>query len=522
MSITSQDILWLIICSALVFFMQPGFACLESGLVRSKNSINVAMKNIIDICIAGLIFWSVGFGLMFGDSLFGVIGSSHFLFGAHYTAYQNSFFLFQFTFCAAIVTLISGATAERMHLTGYMRITVVTALFIYPVTGHWIWAGGLTGESLGWLNQRGFIDFAGGTAVHSVGGWIALACIIIIGPRHLRFNSTTPPRGHNIPLATLGTLILWFGWFGFNGGSLLSWSDAVPKVLVNTTLAAMAGGFVMLLVSLQFRKLVVPELLLNGVLAGLVSITACCHAINPLAAVIIGGIGSAVCFAVTNLLEHYKLDDAIGVIPVHLGPGIWGTIAVALFGKSALLSTGLSFTEQLGMQMLGIVSVAFWAFGVSYFVIKLINHYLPLRVNLTDEVNGLNISEHDTSTEVIDLLIEMEYQLSTGDYTQDINVEPHTEAGQIARQYNRIRQDSQIKSEDIKKMASDANLAKIETEKINTELESKVNDLEKFNQISTERELTIIKLKQKINDLSVKNGNDEIYDLSFLSKFEKL
>ena len=435
------DTLWLILCAALVFLMQPGFVCLESGLVRSKNSINVAMKNMLDVCIAGLLFWAVGYGIMFGDSQFGLWGASHFFFGdtalaAGDPAYQYSIFLFQLTFCATAVTLISGATAERMHLSAYLWIAVLTATLIYPVVGHWSWAGVLAGTQEGWLNKLGFVDYAGATVVHSVGGWIALAAIIIIGPRHLRFEHKQFSHSHNIPLALLGTLLLWLGWFGFNGGSLLQWNVSVPKILINTGLAAMAGGMVMYFLSQYVKGFVDPELMIMGVLAGLVSITACCHIISPWEAVLIGGIGSSLCFLTAQLLERFHIDDAVGVVPVHLAGGIWSTIAVALFGDTLLGSA--SMLSQLGVQLLGVVSVAAWAFSISFIALTLLNRIRPMRVPLEQEIQGLNMAEHHASTEVFDLLRDMEQQRQTGDFTQSIHVEPHTDIGQVAKQYNRV------------------------------------------------------------------------------------
>lgn len=233
------DNLWLLISALLVFVMQIGFLCLESGRTRSKNSINVAAKNISDFILSTSLFWLVGFGLMFGSGFAGLMGTDNFIFGEHNTASQMSFFLFQLMFCGTAATLTSGATAERMTFIGYIFITAVLCLFIYPLTGHWAWASLYDANNPGWLETIGFVDFAGATVVHSVGSWVALAAVLIIGPRIGRYDKNcTFPSGSNLPMATMGTLLIWLGWFGFNGGSALTMNAQVPTILLNTCLGA--------------------------------------------------------------------------------------------------------------------------------------------------------------------------------------------------------------------------------------------------------------------------------------------
>jgi len=296
------DILWVIIAAGLVFMMQGGFLCLESGLTRSKNSINVAIKNLTDFGIAVVLYWIFGFALMFGITNDGWVGTTHFLPNiGQGEAWLATFFLFQVMFCATAATIVSGAIAERTRFKAYIIITIVISGLIYPLFGHWAWGGAYVGASgpdnivgAGWLAKRGFIDFAGSSVVHSVGGWVALAIMLIIGPRTGRFPKGQPPQkiqGNNLPMAMLGVILLFFGWFGFNGGSTLALNDQVPGIIANTALAGASGLVVTLFVGWYFKKLPDGSLPMNGALAGLVAITANCYAVSTFSAVIIGAVG---------------------------------------------------------------------------------------------------------------------------------------------------------------------------------------------------------------------------------------
>jgi len=440
----SIDTVWVLICTVLVLLMQAGFACLESGLVRAKNSINVAVKNVMDFCVAGVGFWLVGFGLMFGVSAGGLLGSSDFAFdgaagGNQATAWVMAFFFFQLAFCSTSTTIVSGAVAERMSFRGYAITAAVLSMLIYPVFGHWAWGGVLTGEAAGWLEHRGFIDFAGSTVVHSVGGWIALAAILVLGPRIGRFG----PDGkriepHDMPMATLGMFLLWIGWFGFNGGSTLALNATVPFVLVHTMLAAAAGGLAVVGISWIRNGLPDVQLTLNGILAGLVAITANCHIVSTSNAVLIGAGGGIVCFVTSDLLARLKIDDAVDAVPVHLAAGIWGTLAVALLGDVSLFPNGHTRLEQLGVQALGIGAAGVFAFGISFVVLHLIDRVLPLRVSADAERIGLNIAEHGASSALLDVLGAMEAQAARGDFSKPVHVEPFTEAGEMATRYNLV------------------------------------------------------------------------------------
>lgn len=446
------DTFWLLFSAMLVFLMQAGFLCLESGRTRSKNSINVAAKNVIDILVAIAVFWSVGFGVMFGISYQGGIGTNFFLIDGTQTPFQISFFIFQAMFCGTAATIVSGAIAERMAFRGYILISLMISSILYPVTGHWIWGGIYNGEAQGWLEVRGFIDFAGSTVVHSVGGWVALAAIIIIGPRIDRFKVGHKfPVGNNIPLAALGTVLIWFGWFGFNGGSALGFTDAVPIILLNTCLSAVMGGLACIFIHYVHHRYCDVESSLNGIIAGLVAITASCHAVDGKSAALIGMVAGFISYYGLQLLQRLKLDDALSVIPVHAFAGAWGTLAVALFANLDKLGTGLSRFEQFSIQLTGVITVGFYSFCISYLIMWVINYLYPLRVSIEHEHVGLNISEHGASTELIDLLGDMDAQHKEGLYSQKVKVEPFTEVGQIATKYNEIidRVASEINNRDV-------------------------------------------------------------------------
>jgi ammonium transporter len=443
-TVESVDIGWLLFCAALVFFMQAGFTALESGLVRSKNSINVAIKNFANFLIAASLFWLFGFGLMFGSDDGGLIGTSLFAFDGD-GAFLAAFFVFQLGFIGTATTLMSGAVAERMSFRGYLVLATFVAAVAYPIFGHWAWGDpaliGSSGGSDGWLRNLGFVDFAGSTAVHSVGGWVALAAIIILGPRIGRFGAgAVPIRGHDIPVTTLGVFVLLVGWFGFNGGSLYTLDSDVPTVILNTILAAAFGGLVALGLTSRFDPRPDVLTIMNGSLAGLVGITASAHMMSTWKAALIGGVAAVVMWLVTLALERRQIDDVVGAVPVHLGAGIWGTLAVGLLGDAALFPEASGRLEQVAIQLVGIGVCFVWAFGLGYLFLSLVNRRFPFRVDPEGEIAGLNIAEHGASTEIADLLHDMDEHRRSGDFATPVRVEPHTEVGQIAAEYNRVLQ----------------------------------------------------------------------------------
>ena len=438
------DTFWLLMCSVLVFLMQAGFMCLESGLTRRKSSINVALKNLADFGIAVVTFWAFGFGLMYGASYSGLVGTKYFLFFTNVAGYQT-YFVFQAMFVATAATIISGAVAERLKFFSYVIITFVTSGFIYPLVGHWIWAFDFTNpiRKFGWLGKLGFIDFAGASVVHSVGGWVALSILLIVGPRTGRFregdiegNKTF--QGSNTPMAALGALILWFGWFGFNGGANLAMDIRIPLILINTFMSASAGLISSSIMGIIVMRKPEPMFMITGPIAGLVAITASCAFVSPANAIIIGAIAGILSGSFLVILEKLKIDDVVNAIPVHLICGIWGTLAIAIFGDIEKMGIEISRAQQLYVQLIGIVSIGAFCFFTSYIIFKVINYFYPLRVNKINEELGLNIAEHNASTDTHELLNVLGKQAETQDYTLRAPQDSFTETGLIGTQYNRM------------------------------------------------------------------------------------
>ncbi|MGB7416278.1 MAG: ammonium transporter [Thermosynechococcaceae cyanobacterium] len=435
------DLLWVLLCTGLVFVMQAGFMCVESGLTRSKNSINVAVKNMADFGLSVALFWGFGFALMFGASRSGWIGGSHFFPSAGASPKFIAFFLFQAMFCGTATTIISGAVAERLKFTAYVIVASLVSGLIYPLFGHWAWNASLEGNSGGWLGNLGFVDFAGSSVVHSVGAWVSLATLTLVGARQGRFSAEGKPnkiQGSNLPFSMLGALLLWFGWIGFNGGSTFALNAQVPGIILNTTMAGVAGMITAAILSWLQHKHLEVEFLINGTLAGLVAVTACCHVVSTPLAFVVGGTGAAVALLVSYGLTHWHIDDAVDAIAVHGGGGAWGTLCVGLFGQLNEMGTGLNRGSQLLVQLLGIGVCFAWAFGLSWLVLKGVNHFLPLRVTAEDEIMGLNISEHRAKTDTYDLFQIMDYQAKTSDLSLRVPVEPFTEVGHIATRYNQV------------------------------------------------------------------------------------
>lgn len=421
--------------------MQPGFMCLESGFTRTKNSINVSVKNLADFGISVFLFWGFSFGLMFGSSWWGWVGLNNFFLEIGQDAKLAAFFLFQAMFCSTATTIVSGVVAERLRFATYGMIAILVSGLIYPTFGHWAWNGIATGSATGWLQQIGFVDFAGSTVVHSVGAWVALAALVIIGPRTGRFTiagQVNKIHGSNLPMSVLGAMLLWFGWLGFNGGSTLAFNEQVAPILVNTVMAGVAGMIAMTAITWWRTGIPEPESLINGSIAGLVSVTASCHAVSTAAAIVIGVVGGVIAYSVIRLLERYRLDDAVDAIAVHGGAGAWGTLAVALFGQRDLLGTGLSPISQLLVQLLGIGVCFVWAFGVAYWLLRGINSQFPLRVSAEVEEIGLNYAEHKAKTDAYELLKIMDKQAQTQDLSLRVPVDPFTEVGHIATRYNQV------------------------------------------------------------------------------------
>lgn len=379
--------------------MQAGFCLLEMGFSRSKNAINIVMKNACDMSVGAIGFFLVGFSLMFGWSQGGVIGLGNFGFSSDFLSANSIwfFFLFQVMFAATTVTISSGAMAERTYFPGYLVYAAIACAFIYPFLGHWVWGGASTpfgfGGGEGWLSSMGFSDFAGSTVVHSVGGAFALAGIVVIGPRRGRFLPDGSERifaGHNIPLGSLGMFLLFFGWFGFNCGSQLHADIEIGRIGVNTLLAGSGGLISGMIFHWIFKGWADPESAINGSLGGLVAITACCNVVAPWAAIIIGIIAGLIIVLGGKILLKFKLDDAVGAIPVHLFCGIFGTLCVSIFNQEAPFS-------NFGVQLLGALVVPISAFAIIWVVFAIIDKTIGLRASDEAQDQGLDFAEHSAT-----------------------------------------------------------------------------------------------------------------------------
>ncbi len=411
---TGVNTVWMLLAAMLVFFMQPGFALVEAGFTRTKNTANILMKNLVDFMFGSLLFWFVGFGLMFGVGSF--VGTPHFIdLDTMSRLIDNGlpiegFLIFQTVFCATSATIVSGAMAERTKFSMYLVYTIAISVLIYPGSGHWTWGGGwlMNGDEGSFMMDTfgyTFHDFAGSTVVHSVGGWIALVGAAILGPRLGKYGKDGKSRaipGHNLTIACLGVFILWFGWFGFNPGSQLaaattSDQTAISHVFLTTNLAACAGGFFALVVSwLKYSK---PSLslTLNGVLAGLVGVTAGCDVVSPLGAVIIGAVCGTVMIYSVEILDHkFHIDDPVGASSVHGVCGSLGTVLTGLLAVDGgvLYGDGFGF---LGAQVFGVLIVGGWAAIMGYIIFKVLDKVHGLRVPARVEEEGLDIYEHGES-----------------------------------------------------------------------------------------------------------------------------
>jgi Amt family ammonium transporter len=421
------DLLWTVVAAILVFFMQAGFALVEAGFTRAKNTVNIVMKNLMDFSVGSLAFWLLGFGLMFGVSG-GLFGTTGFLLrGVPQEPFTYAFLLFQTVFCATAATIVSGAMAERTRFAAYLAYSVVISAVIYPVFGSWAWGGLFQGG--GWLEapEGGlldtlglppFIDFAGSTVVHSVGGWAALAGTLVIGPRLGKFDEqgrAQPILGHNMALSAAGVFILWMGWFGFNAGSTTGVTGgeslyggagkALALIAVNTNLAACAGAVAAMLVSWTWVGKPDVGLSLNGALAGLVSITAPCATVTPTSAILVGACGGVLVAASVRFFDRMQVDDPVGAISVHGVCGAWGTLAAALFHQGGFSSA------QLATQLVGIGACFLWTFLGAFAMFRAIDAVIGLRVSADDEYEGLDWSEHGAEAYPADWPLEPEPEL---------------------------------------------------------------------------------------------------------------
>lgn len=412
---TALTFLWLIIAGAIVFLMHAGFSLVEIGLTRTKNTANILMKNFLTICLGIVVYWIVGWGIMYGADYAGLIGLDQFFLMGADNALWNSWW-FQMVFAATGATIVSGAMAERTDFKAYLIYTVLMVALIYPVYGHWVWSGagiltnGFLVDAIGVAHH----DFAGSGVVHSIGGYSALAGVLIVGSRLGKFKNGKPVAipGHSLPLAFLGTLLLAFGWIGFNGGSTLDGNDPfVSLVIVNTFLAAGIGAITVMLITWMKTGKPDPSLTANGMLAGLVAITAPCGSVENWAALVIGIVaGFVVYFGVMFNENVLKVDDPVGAIAVHGYSGSWGLLSVGIFSVgmgNGILADAAYAAEGVGLiyggyaqfliQVVAVILSIVWAFGISYIIFKLLDLTIGLRVSEEDEIAGLDIVEHGIS-----------------------------------------------------------------------------------------------------------------------------
>lgn len=395
------DMMWTLLAAFLVFFMQLGFMLVEVGFSRAKNAVNITMKNVMDFACGSIMFYIVGFGLMWGLTE-GVwfCGTKYFCPDdtAVYTVNENlgwAFFLFQAVFCATAATIVSGAMAERTKFTSYLIYSVIISALIYPIFGAWTWGGG-------WLAEIGFHDFAGSTIVHSIGGWLALAGAFVLGPRIGKYGSDGSVRaipGHHLTMGALGVFFLWFGWFGFNPGSTTAVTPAIGYIAVTTNLAAAAGAITAMVTAWIIFGKSDATMTLNGILAGLVAITAGCDCVSPAASILIGGIAGSLVVASVLFIDHVlKIDDPVGAVSVHCVCGVFGTLCVGLFALPAEgCMSGLFYGGGWAyflIQFKGAAMAAIWAGGLGLLLFNLIKYTVGLRVSREEELRGLDIEEH--------------------------------------------------------------------------------------------------------------------------------
>lgn len=378
------DTIWVLTAAVLVFFMQTGFALLESGMVRVKNTVNVIMKNYCDTCVASLGFWAIGYGLMFGANPSGWFGTTKYAMNTG-EPFEFTLLLFQMMFAATAATIVSGALAERIRFNAYLVGAFMITTFIYSLFGSWAW------NENGWLKQIGFIDFAGSTVVHTIGASCALAGLAALGPRTGRYAKDGTPRpipGHNLPFVAVGGLLLWLGWFGFNAGSTTAATAGIGKIALNTHLAGCAAAVTTIVLCELLGKPVLLTTVVNGSLAGLVAITAGCAFVAPGSAILIGVIAAPMMMLGDAFLDAFKIDDAVGAISVHGFGGVWGTFAVAIFKE------GGADVRQMCIQLLGSATAILFAFPTAYVMYRAIGAWMQLRVASIDEQRGLDFAEH--------------------------------------------------------------------------------------------------------------------------------
>lgn len=492
-SFNEINLLWILVSAFLVFMMQLGFSLVETGVVRSKNTINVAMKNLIDTVFSIIFFWLFGFGLMFGMDSFGLIGIDKFLIDGK-DLQLNGFFFFQAMFAATAITIVSGAVAERIKFNGYIVVAIIVSSIIYPIFGHWAW------NDNGWLKELGFIDFAGSTVVHSVGAWIGLAGAIVLGPRLGKFRKNKTiyfaPSNHNF--IVFGVFILFFAWFGFNAGSLLEFKPEVTSILLNTLIAGVFGGLSAWIITLFSKEKVGVEIFSFGIIAGLVGITAGCYEFNTVQSAFVGFISSFIMhFTDIFLTKKLKIDDPLSVVSIHGFVGVWGTIAVGIFANLPENFTRLHF---IYVQTLGVFIAFIFSFSFGLLVFLFLKKVNLLRVRKKHEVLGLNRSEHNAKLPWVDTIQSIIQIMKTGNLDKKIYEERDTEIGIVSRFFNYLLSILKEKNAELKK--SNKNLSVKAYHDNLTKILNRNGFLKRLSEINNKYTLAIIDIDKfkSIND----------------------
>jgi ammonium transporter, Amt family len=466
----SLDMTWMMVAAALVLMMQVGFMLLEAGLVRSKNSINVAQKNLLDFTFSVLLFAAVGFMFAFAPSDGFIVGfDQNLLLLQNLDPWQYAFFAFQVMFCGTAATIVSGAVAERMRLIAYVWCSVFTAGIIYPVFTHWAWGSALSPNDSAFLAEKGFVDFAGSTVVHGTGGWIGLAACIVIGARIGRFDPEGRPmriQGHSSVLATAGAFILFVGWIGFNGGSTLSATSDIAMIIVNTVIAAASGGAGGYILGWTQDRIILPEKSLSGLLGGLVAVTAGCHVLTPFGAAIVGLLGGiAAVYANLFIEQRLKIDDPVGVVGVHGVAGVIGTLGLAFLAPADRLPLG-SGGAQFLVQLEGVVINFVWCFGLGFAFLKVLSRFMTLRVCPADEEIGMNEAEHGTRLGIGHVEDALDNVIAgKADLNMRLKVSPGDDSERLTRMFNALM--DTIQNEEVAQIkAADAKRSREESERL--------------------------------------------------------
>jgi ammonium transporter, Amt family len=459
---TTLRALAVIFCTLTLIILHGGFLCLKSGQARSKNSTHVAMRSLIDFGLCVLIFYFVGYSLIYGKSVSGLYGEIFTFKIIHKESLLNvAFYFFHAIFSVMAVSIYSGSVSERMGFKAYICMVLFTALVTYPLYAHWTWNGiGPYSNTDGWLHEMGFIDFAGSTTVHSLGAWIAVTSIRSLGKKAYENEITTPLRASNLPFAVLGVFLLWAGWFGIHMGFALFRNIPLSNILVNTLLAGAAGMILSLVAGWITRLTVRVDFVINGTVAGLVSIAASAHIVPASSAFFIGSVGGVVMIMTKFIIERYVVDDSVEVTAAFLAPGIWGTIAVAIFANAELLEITNTKKPFLIVQIIGVVVCAIWACGLTFIFLKFLKLFFSINISKEDEQIGLDKAELSESHALMDLYHTMDMQINTGDLGVRANVDPYSEVGNIAERYNQVMASLEKMNQEIHKKELESSIQK--------------------------------------------------------------